>query len=68
MHAATGTKKNATKQEDETLIRMVEIHGERRWNKVAEGVAGRNGKGCSHRCVCCQEGIRNGIKWVRCTG
>ena len=43
MHAATGTKKNATKQEDETLIRMVEIHGERRWNKVAEGVAGRNG-------------------------
>ena len=51
MHAATGTKKNATKQEDETLIRMVEIHGERRWNKVAEGVAGRNGKGCSHRCV-----------------
>jgi hypothetical protein len=33
------------------LISLVERYGEKRWNMVANGLPGRTGKGCSHRCA-----------------
>jgi hypothetical protein len=38
-------------QEDTILIDLVQKYGEKRWNMVANGLPGRTGKGCSHRCV-----------------
>lgn len=38
-------------QEDAILIDLVQKYGEKRWNMVANGLPGRTGKGCSHRCV-----------------
>lgn len=37
-------------QEDTILIDLVQKYGEKRWNMVANGLPGRTGKGCSHRC------------------
>lgn len=38
-------------QEDSILIDLVQKYGEKRWNMVANGLPGRTGKGCSHRCA-----------------
>jgi len=42
-------------QEDAVLIDLVQKYGEKRWNMVANGLPGRTGKGCSHRCAHCTD-------------
>ncbi|EKX40914.1 hypothetical protein GUITHDRAFT_158254 [Guillardia theta CCMP2712] len=38
-----------TKEEDETVIRLVELYGPTRWASIASNLPGRNGKQCRER-------------------
>ena len=42
-------KKIWKKEEDETLIRLIELHGPNRWSFIAQGIDGRQGKQCRER-------------------
>ena len=42
-------KQKFTKEEDEILIKQVQIHGEKHWNSVAKSLQGRTAKQCRER-------------------
>ena len=42
-------KKIWSLEEDNLLIRLIEIHGATKWSQIAQGISGRQGKQCRER-------------------
>ena len=65
LFAGRGVRKAAlfssSRQEDAEVIRLVTLHGAKKWSSVAEHLPGRVGKQCRERCGAADRGLDGGV-------